>query len=189
VGLVPGRDLVPPLAQRAAELVDLGRAGLVLQIALETFDELDCDRRVGVRLDLTNHLLGVPSSADLTFRVASLEQPGQSGSTVVVEAFVGHHQQFASLVERIIGASAMAVDVVLNAATDVIQFRVGELDDMERTSHQPGLTRILAWASGLPRSANACGTSSIETLPVIHGARSTRPSAIAVSASLNSPGS
>ena len=54
---------------------------------------------------------------------------------------------------------------------------------------QPGVTRILAWRSGSARSVKACGTPSTSTRPVIHGDRSTLPSAIAVSAPANSSGS
>ena len=52
----------------------------------------------------------------------------------------------------------------------------------------PGSTRIFACASGLPSSSNAHGTRSSPTRPVISGATSILPSAIAVSVSANSLG-
>ena len=63
----------------------------------------------------------------------------------------------------------------------------GRVRDEALATH--GCTRILAWASGWPRSAKACGTPSTVTDPVIIGSRSTLPSAIAIRAAANSWGS
>ena len=51
-----------------------------------------------------------------------------------------------------------------------------------------GSTRIFACSSGLARSRNACATPSTPTRPVTSGATSMRPSAMAASVSMNSPG-
>ena len=57
-----------------------------------------------------------------------------------------------------------------------------------RGAHRRGSTRILACASGLPRSAKACATPSRPTVPVINGVGSTLPSASRCSDSRNSAG-
>ena len=58
----------------------------------------------------------------------------------------------------------------------------------EAANHRQGSTRIFVCFSGLPRSANACATPSMPTLPVISEAASTLPSASSCSELANSVG-
>lgn len=76
----------------------------------------------------------MPRGAHLAFRVAGFEQTEQLRFAVRVEAFVGHHQQLATPIERIICAAAMAEGVVLDASADLIQLRVRQLHDVEWVS-------------------------------------------------------
>ena len=89
VGPVPGRDLVTPLGDRAAELADLGRARLVLEVGAEAGNEVDSEVGVGVVIDRPDDFFGVPGHADLAARVAGLEQPDELVAAGLVEAFVG----------------------------------------------------------------------------------------------------
>ncbi len=87
--LVPGGDLGGPPHDRAAELVQLRWARVVLEIDAEPLDELDREGGVVDVVDSADDFLGVPRHAHLALRVARLEQPEQLVAASVVEAFVG----------------------------------------------------------------------------------------------------
>ncbi len=86
---MPRGDLVTPTDQGATERTHFGGAGFVLEVAAESVDELD--RKVGITMvvDAAHDFLRVPRSADLTARVARVEEPEQLAATVVVESLVG----------------------------------------------------------------------------------------------------
>jgi hypothetical protein len=59
VGAVPGDDLLTPPHDGAAELADLGRAVLVLEVVAEAGDELERQVGVVVVVDLADGLFSV----------------------------------------------------------------------------------------------------------------------------------
>ena len=73
-GVMPGGELAGPADDGAAELADLGRARLVLQVAAEAGDELVGVVGVVDVVDGPDGLLGVPGGADLAVGVAGVQQ-------------------------------------------------------------------------------------------------------------------
>jgi hypothetical protein len=131
---VPRGDLVAPLGDGASEASDLWRTGLVLEIYAELGDELDSQLGVVDRLERPDRFHCVPGVADLAFRIARIEQSDQLQVRFAVEALVRERHQFATPVERIGLATAMATRLVLHPAADLVEHEIRELDDMERTS-------------------------------------------------------
>ena len=76
----------------------------------------------------------MPGGADLSFRVAGLEQASQFRVGGVVESFGGDGHQFAAPVERIGLATAVTERFALDAAADLVEHEVRELHDVERIS-------------------------------------------------------
>src|SRR5690606_31224059 len=77
-------------------------------------------------------LLRVPRHANLALRVAGFEEPEELRLTPFGEAFVSLREEPSRPVERVITMTSVAEDLPLNPAADIIQLRVGELDDVER---------------------------------------------------------
>ena len=102
MGLVPGGDLVLPADERAAKGAHLHRAGLVLEVAPETFDEGQGEVGVVVVVDAANDLLGVPGGAHLASGFAGVEEPEEINPAVVLEAFVGPGEQAAGPVQGVV---------------------------------------------------------------------------------------
>src|SRR5690606_23730181 len=105
----------------------LGWAGLVLEVVAEPFDELAGEARVDV-VDATHGLLRMPRGAGLAPGIAGVEQSEQLGAALVVEPFVGLGQQPAGPVERIVLAAPVAEGLVLDAAADLVEALVRQLD-------------------------------------------------------------
>ncbi len=68
---MPGGDLGVPADDGAAELVDLGRAVVVLEIVAEAQHVLVGEAGVDV-VDASDGLFGVPCGADLSVRVTGV---------------------------------------------------------------------------------------------------------------------
>ena len=129
---MPCGDLVTPADDGPAELTNLGRAGLVLEIGTEPVDELGGQIRVGDGVDRSHNLLGMPRGADLAVRVAGAEETQQLGAPLGVEPFVGLGQQPPTSVEGIVLAASMAQGLVLDPPADLVDPLVGQLHQMER---------------------------------------------------------
>jgi hypothetical protein len=80
---------VPPAHDRAAELGDLGRTRVVLQIGAEPGDELEGEIGVLVVVDRPDDLIGVPGGADLVAGIAGIEQAEEPAASPVIEPFAG----------------------------------------------------------------------------------------------------
>ncbi len=117
-----------PPQQGPAELVDLRRASWVLQIVTETtFDELERQRRVGVRVQFSNRLLSVPRGADLAPWITGGEEAEQLGPAAAVEAFIGTVEEPPRPIQRVILVASMAERLVLETTPDLVQLLVGQV--------------------------------------------------------------
>gem|GEM_PF-1565538 len=132
MGLLPRRDLGLPLDDRAAELVDLGWARVVLEIDPEAVDELGCEYGVGVGVDRPHDFFCVPGHADLAVRVAGLEEAQQLRASLVVDAFISLGEQPAAPIQRVGLVASVTEGVVLHPSPALIQLLVRELHHMER---------------------------------------------------------
>ena len=136
---MPCRDLGAPAGDRAPEALDLGRAGVVLEIDAELGHELDGEVGVADLVDRADDFFGVPGQADLAVGVVGVEQAAQFRVSGGVEAFVGDRHQLADPVERVGLAAPVAERVVLHAATGLVEHEVGELHHMERICDLDGV--------------------------------------------------
>jgi len=136
---VPGADLVGPAQDRAAELADLGRAVVVLEIVTELGDEGGGE--VGIRdvVDAPHGFLRVPGSADLAAWVTSVEEPDELRSALVVESFGGFGEQAPASIQRAVLPAAVAEGVVLDPPSDLVEAPVRELHQMERIGDLVGV--------------------------------------------------
>lgn len=141
-------------------MADLPRPVGVLQVARKRVDPHRGQRRVAVGVELTDGFLGSPSGGDLTVCVADLQQPVEPVLGVVVEPLLREGQQSADAVERIVLAAAVAEDLLLDAAADVVDLAGRELrpsagdelrhPDVRRSGSR--VARTLASEIGLCRS-------------------------------------
>lgn len=132
-------DRLLPADDRAAEAPDFGRARVVLEVDTELGDEHRSGVRVADLVDRAQDLLGVPGHAHLTARIASAQQALEPVVAIRAEALVCDRQQPAGAVERIVAAAAMTQRVVLDAAADLVEDTVRELDQMERVRDLGGV--------------------------------------------------
>jgi hypothetical protein len=124
VASMPGNDLVFPPQQGPAERVDLRGTRVVLEIPAEPGDEHVGEVRVGVGIDLTDHLFGVPRRFHLTPRVPGSQQTQQFVAAPVVEPFVGFGQQPSDPIQRIVLVAPMPQRFVLDPPAALVEFRV-----------------------------------------------------------------
>ena len=87
--------------------------------------------RSGMRQDAARGLGGVPGVADFAFGVVGGEQAPQLGAASVGDALGGLEQQPAYPVEGVVLGAPPAGGLVLDAAADVVDRRVGEPDHVE----------------------------------------------------------
>jgi hypothetical protein len=101
-------------------------------------------------VELANGFLGVVAGVHVAVRVTRAQEPDASGLTVLVESFGGHGEQLASPVERVVPAAAVPEGLVLDPAPALVDFLVGQLDQMERVGDlgRPGQRRVEGLAVG-----------------------------------------
>ena len=128
---MPCRDLGAPAGDRAPEALDLGRAGVVLEIDAELGHELDGEVGVADLVDRADDFFGGPGQADLAVGVVGVEQAAQFRVSGGVEAFVGDRHQLADPVERVGLAAPVAERVVPHAADAIVREEIA-LAGLER---------------------------------------------------------
>ena len=131
---VPGGDLVTPAQDGPAELANLGRARVVLEIGAEPGDELESQGGIVVVIDRADDFLCVPRRADLAARIAGSEQTDELRSSPVVEALVGLSEQSTAPIQRIVLAAQVTHGLVLQPTAALIEAGVGQLHEMKRIS-------------------------------------------------------
>jgi hypothetical protein len=145
---VPAQDGCLPAGDGAGEAVELGHvaAGALLVEGDEPPAGLE---GVGGDVGVPQQLLGEVGGADLACGVAGVEpgkHPGEAGG---IEAVVAGQEPSADPVERVVGAAPVAEGVVLGAAADVIERRVGETDHVEVVDHHSGGGQALGDGGGV----------------------------------------
>jgi hypothetical protein len=92
---VPGGDLVAPPHDGAAELANLGRARVVLEIGAEPGREVEGEVGVVVVVDGAHDLIGVPRGAHLAPGITGIQQAQQPAAAPVVQTLIGAHMRVA----------------------------------------------------------------------------------------------
>jgi hypothetical protein len=69
----------------------------------------------------------VPGGGDLPVGVACLEQSGELVLRVAVEPFVGHDQQLACPVERVVFVAAVAEQLLVDPTADLVELLAGQV--------------------------------------------------------------
>ncbi len=86
----------------------------------------------GLVVDGAELLGAVPGELDFDVPVIGGERRLEAGPLPVGEVLLPGAQDIADPVERIVSAAAVAVDVLLNPAPDLVDRGRAELDDVER---------------------------------------------------------
>ena len=93
--MVPGDDLLVPVAEGSSELLDFGGAGFVLEVRGELLGVFVSFPGVGGLVDSPDGFFSVSCELDFAVGVSRAEQAGQSLPAVVVEPFAGEGEEFA----------------------------------------------------------------------------------------------
>jgi hypothetical protein len=132
-------DLGSPPRDGAAELADLGRARVVLQVTAEPSDELERQCGVDGLEDLADDLLGVRGHPHLTAGITRFEQAQQPAAATVVEAFVCVGQESPVPVERVGLVAPGPEGLLLDPAAHLVELGVGQLHQGERVGDLHGV--------------------------------------------------
>ena len=89
-------------------------------------------------------LLGaVPGHGDLVVAFVRVQSPSEAGALPVGETLGAGVQEVADAVERVAFPAAVAVDVLLDAASALVQRLAGEGDDVEGVEHRDGVLELV----------------------------------------------
>ncbi len=137
VGGEVGQERFSPLVEGAAEAGDLGdRAGGKRR---EDLGGGGLGLWVAWLVDRAQVLRALPSDFDLDVAFVGGEHVLEAGSLPVGEAFLGGAQDVADSVERVVFAAAVAVDLLLDSAADLIYCLGAEFHDVERVEDCDGV--------------------------------------------------
>ena len=140
VGAVPGDDLVSPPAERAAEGAHLERhLGVRRSRTSSSTNSAARVGRCGRRWTRTTSL-ACQATAPRRWGSPAASRPSSLVSAVDVEAFVGHGEQAAAPVERIVLAAPMAERLVLHPAATLVE-TPGSPGARRGTGRRPGRRR------------------------------------------------
>ena len=144
---VPGRDLWGPAGDGATEFVDLGWAGLVLEVVGELEGVSERDGGAVDVVDASYGFGGVPGCADFSMWVTGVEEAAEAGAAPVADAFVGCGEEPAYPIQRVGFAAPVPEGFVLDPATDFVEPLVGEADHMEWVCDLPrvGQDPVVGW--------------------------------------------
>jgi hypothetical protein len=102
---MPGKDVVPPTAQRAGHAVEFG-AGAAGEVVDQPVKPPGGEGRIrGEGVEVTQCLFRVVRVGDLPIGVAGGEQAPEALLAPVVEAFGGKGQQLAGPIQRVVFAA------------------------------------------------------------------------------------
>ncbi|HEV8065688.1 MAG TPA: hypothetical protein VGP46_12675 [Acidimicrobiales bacterium] len=93
-------------------------------------------------VELADGFFGVPGRHHLAFGVTGPQEPEQPRPAVVFEALVGHREEPPAAVERVVLPAPVAEGLVLHPPAALVELLVGQLDDLERVSHQGGTPEL-----------------------------------------------
>ena len=139
-----GEHVGGALGEGVAERDDLGQGGGdgVGERVDQRRHQLAAAPAVGFAVGADHALVDVPG--DLDFDVVVVGEQGVEPLDLVVGEQPGTGVQHApGRVERIAGAAAVAVEVLLDAASAVVERVAGETDDVERVHHRDGVGELL----------------------------------------------
>ena len=120
-----------PAGDGAAQLVDLGWAGLVLEVVSELEGVAERDRDAVDVVDASYCLLGVPGGAYFSVGVAGVEEATEPCPAPVADTFGSRCQQAPYPIQRVAFAASVSEGFVLDSASYFVEPLVGEADYVE----------------------------------------------------------
>ena len=140
-GVEVGQERRLPLFQCASEPGDLGDGA-----GGEGVEDLggDCPARCwcGLVVDRADLLGALPGDLDGDVVVVGSEGGVEAGALPVGEILGAGAQDVPDPVQRVTGAAAVAVDLLLDPASDIIDHAGGQLDDVEGVQHGDGVSTL-----------------------------------------------
>ncbi|GAA3867354.1 hypothetical protein GCM10022275_16320 [Tessaracoccus defluvii] len=94
-------------------------------------------------IDRSELLSAVPGDLDFNVTLISGERRGKTGVLPLGEVFTAGAQNVADPVQRVVLASSVAVDVLLDPAADLVDRGGAELDNVERVEDRDGVFELV----------------------------------------------
>jgi hypothetical protein len=121
-----------PADDGPSQLADLGRTRRVLEIVTELSGGLGCGFGVVDVIDGPDQLFAMPGGLDLTSWVARLQQAEHLRLPRVVEASLGHDQQLAGPIQRIVSPAPVSEGLVGDSPSALVELVVRQPNQVER---------------------------------------------------------
>ena len=141
-GVEVAEELGTPLLEGAAQAGDLtDRAGG--ERVQYLFGDLAAGRVRGLVVHGSDLLRALPREFNLDVRLVRGERRGETCALPVGQVLLPGAQDVPDPVQRVVLASAVPVELLLNPAADLIDHVGGELDDVERVQHRAGVLETI----------------------------------------------